>query len=580
MEIPVYGLSGVEEYAEMQNVVEGLSGFIKQIRSNVKRRNPGRSFNKYANKIKNVAYRKAVTDKHVERLNGLTGIFNTSAAKVANGTATSKDVADFKKAHILLTLEDTDYDAFRLASIYMPHVIDIDEDGGYIFPTQELAEVAAAGEEEFIDYVSSPNATELGKLKIFKKIGNAVKNAAKSVAKATKTVVKATGNAVKTAAKATANVTKAAVKATGNAVKTAAKATVNATKATANLVKAGAQAATGHGAAAKATLQKAGQQAKAATVTATKDLVKNTIVKPTVTAAKTTVTATKNLVKDTVKPIIKDAVVAPIVTAAKDTAAITKAAVQDTFNIMKQTVKIAGKVFKVLFIKINPITVLIRSSLRAACALNLFGVATKMGVGLMTQANAEKAGYTKAAWESARKGVERFKKLFKKMGGDPSKLEKSIKSGANKKPLFKKDIRPQQKINFAKGDDGETTLADPGTIAAIVAACGTILATVLSWVANVIMQKKQEKAQEKQNAYEKEMQEKAAEEAEKQRQFVAEESEKNRQLELATMAVSAQQDEEKKKSNKKLLLILGGLAVGGGLLYAMSKGKKKGKRRR
>lgn len=535
MEIPVYGLSGVEEYAEMQNAVEGLSGFMKQIRSNVKRRNPGRSFNKYANKIKNVAYRKKVTDKHVEKLNGLTGIFNMSAAKVANGTATSKDVADLKKAHILLTLEDTDYDAFRLASIYMPYVVDIDEDGGYIFPTQELAEVAAAGEEEFIDYVSSPNATELGKLKFFKKVWKGVKNAAKSVAKATKSVVKATGNAVKTAARAT----------------------VNATKATANLVKAGAQAATGHGAAAKATLQRAGQQAKAATVTATRDLVKNTI-----------------------KPVIRDTVVAPVVTAAKDTAAITQAALQDSFNILKQTVKIAGKVFKVLFIKINPVTVLIRSSLRAAVALNLFGVATKMGVGLMTQANAEKAGYSKAAWESARKGVERFKKLFKKMGGDPSKLEKSIKSGANKKPLFKKDIRPQQKINFAKGDDGETTLADPGTIAAIVAACGTILATVLSWVANVIMQKKQEKAQEKQNAHEKEMQEKAAQEAEKQRQFAAEESEKNRQMELATMSFSAQQDEEKKKSNKKMLLILGGLAVGGGLLYAMSKGKKKGKKRR
>lgn len=516
MDIPVYGLSGL---GEVENFVEYANDIGAPLWRKKKKKasEPGKSFKKVVKALKNAAVKKAYIKKHKEALKGIDGIFNTTAAKIANGTSTKKDAADFKKAKVLLTLESTDYDAFRLASIYMPYVSDIDEgDGGYIFPTEELANVAAAGEEEFVEYLKSPYPTELGKLKIFKKIKKAVKKAAKAVAKATKTV-----------AKSVANTAKAAVKST-----------VNAVKATANLTKAGIQAATGQGAKAKETLKKAGQQAKSAAIDPIKQAAKDT------------------------KAVVKDAVIEP-----------TKTFVIDP---LKQTIKIAGKVFKVLFIKINPITVLIRSSLRAAAALNLFGVATKMGVGLMTQSNAEKAGYTAEQWETSKKAVDKFKKLFKKMGGDPAKLEKSIKNGANKKPLFKKDIRPKEKINFANGDDGETTIAEPATVAAIVAACGTILATVLSWVSSVVIQNKQTKENDKQREHEEAMQQKQLEEAEKQKAYAAAESDKNRLMQVANAAADA----EKTEKRNKTLLIFAGIAAAGILGYAMLGKKGKGKKRR
>lgn len=467
----------------------------------------GGAFSKLLKNVKNAHLKKVMQKKHDKTLQGIEGIFDQSAAKIDAGTATQAEKADFKKAKIMLQLEGMDYDAFRLAAIYMPYVEDIDEnDGGYIFPTQELAAVAAWGEQELIDYTNRPDATELGKLKIFKKIGKAIKKAAKTVTKA-----------VKTTAKAVANTTKAAVKSA-----------VNTVKASANLVKAGVQAATGNAKKAKETLKKAGQQAKSAVVNPIKQAVKDT----------------KALVKDTIVDPVKTFVVDPL----------------------KQTIKIMGKVFKVLFIKLNPVTVLIRSSLRAACALNLFGVATKMGVGLKLKNDALKLGYSEAAWEQARKGVEKFKKLFKKMGGNPSKLEKSIKNGENKKPLFKKDIRPKAKINFANGDDGETSLGDPATVAAIIAACGSILAIVLKYVADVKTMDKQIEETKRQEARQDELAKQAAEQQAAAQQAAAEQA-------AVQQAQQAAADEATKKKNKTMLIV-GGLAVAG-LLVFMNSGKKK-----
>lgn len=481
----------------------------KQIAKSVKATaKKGGAFTKLLKNVKNAHLKKVMQKKHDKTLQGIEGIFDQSAAKIDAGTATQAEKADFKKAKIMLQLEGMDYDAFRLAAIYMPYVEDIDEnDGGYIFPTQELAAVAAWGEQELIDYTNRPDATELGKLKIFKKIGKAIKKAAKTVTKA-----------VKTTAKAVANTTKAAVKSA-----------VNTVKASANLVKAGVQAATGNAKKAKETLKKAGQQAKSAVVDPVKQAVKDT----------------KALVKDTIVDPVKTFVVDPL----------------------KQTIKIMGKVFKVLFILINPVTVLIRSSIRAACALNLFGVATKMGVGLMREADALKIGYSSDAWKKAKNAVDRFKKLFKKMGGNTSKLEKSIKNGANKKPLLKKDIRPDQKINFANGDDGETTLGDPATVGAIIAAAGSVLAVILKWVADVVTMNKQIEEQKRQEKRQDEKEKQAAEQQAAAQQAAAEQA-------AVQQAQQAAADEEQKNKNKKMLII-GGVAVAGLLLLMNSSKKKK-----
>lgn len=540
-EIPVYGLSGLGELGKLH-----IKNLIKVTKA---RKAPGKSFSKWAGAIKNAAIKKAVTAKHMNALHGIDGIFNTTAQKIANGTATTKDAVDFKKAKVLLTLEDTDYDAFRLASIYMPYVEDIDDkDGGFYFPTQELAEVAAAGEEELVNYCNSPNATELGKIKIFKKVKNAVKKAVKTV-----------GKAVKTAAKATVNT-----------VKTAVKSTVNAVKATGNLVKAGAQAVTGHGSAAKATLKKATTQAKAAITQPIKQATKDT----------------KDLTRDTIINPAKTFILDPL----------------------KQTIKIAGKVFKVLFIKINPVTVLIRNSIRGLIALNFLGMATRLNVGMMTKEQAIAAGYDAATYDKAVTAVNRLKKLYKKMGGNTSKLEKSIRNGAKKKPLFKKDVGKNTKVNFANdaGDDGETSLGDPATIAAMIAACVSILVTLWNWIKSIVVSRQQKKEEQQAKKDEEERKKRNAElydcdvngepivdqygqplpkgtiERDKQAAQQAAQQQAAAAAMMQTLPPTTGGDDsgngnEKKKSNTGL--IIGGIAAAGLLLFMLSNNKKSRKRR-
>ncbi len=456
-------------------------------------------------------------------LSGIDGVYSQPTATAAQAGGAARVVLlhgnnpDERKAQVLIALKNRDRDAYRLASLYMPYVIDIDPtDGGFLFPSQELAGIAAAGEEEFAAYCAYPYATEDGKQAIlnglFKKIGNAVKNAAKSVAKATTSTVKAV-----------ANTTKAAVKST-----------VNAVKATANVVKAGAQAVTGNTSAAKATLQKAGQQVKAS------------VVEPVKTAVQTTKTLTKDVV----------------------------------------------------FIKINPVTVMIRNSWRGLMAINFLGMATRLGVGLMSWSEAEKAGYTRDVYDKAVKAIERAKKLYKKMGGNADKFVKSIKNGANKKPLFSKDIRPDSKLNFASSDtdDGETTLGEPVTVATMVAACVGILTSVWAWVKDIVQTVKQNK----ENKAAQQQAEQQQKEAATQRAYIIEHYETDAngnvivdqygrpipkgQIDADIKAVqaaaqAAQQQTKEGNTNNIIKYVAIGVAVilGGAVMMG---GKKGGKRRR
>ncbi len=352
-------------------------------------------------------------------LSGITdGIYSTSTAKAA--AAALPDGPAQRKARVLIQLASTDPDAYRLARLYMPYVVDIDpEDGGYYFPSLELAGIAADGEEQWVAYCSSPYATEYGKQAMLGGLWSSFKKAAKNVGKSVVNAGKAVANSV-----------------------------ANVAKAGANTIKATAQLVTGNAKGAGETIKKAGQQ-------------------------------------------LVDAHVDPVKTAVEDTVQ----AVKDTIDITKETVKIAGKVFKVLFIKINPVTVAIRNSWRGLMAINFLGMATRLGVGLMTWGEAEKAGYSYDTYQKAVKAIERAKKLYKKMGGNADKLVKSIKNGATKKPLFSKDIRPDDKLNFVNSDtdDGETTLGDLATVATMVAACVGILTSVWAWVKDIVQTVKQNK---------------------------------------------------------------------------------------
>ncbi len=390
--------------------------------------------NKYiANVLFNSAnYIKAVADMYDKGTikNTLRGIYN-EYLKIKDPTPTQ--TVDAKKARVLLGLQGIgDIHGYQLASIYMPYVSDIDEkDGGYIFDNEDIANIAATGEDN-LRTLEINNADEQQFGKLFKKIKKAVKKVATAAKKAVKTV-----------AKSTAKVVKAAVV---NPVKATVKSTANVVKATANVVKAGAQAATGNAAKAKATLKKAGTQ------------IKKAVVEPVKTAAQST------------KTIVKETIVNPTKTAAKAVA---------------KTIKIAGKVFKVIFIKINPVTVLMRNALRGLVALNFVGMATRLNVANMTKENAIAAGYTEQQYNDAVKAKKRVVSFFTKMGGKKENIEKAIVNGAKRKALFKKDYNSNQKI--IENADGTAQLGfEPGTIGAALSAVGAFFAKIWKWIKNIV----------------------------------------------------------------------------------------------
>ena len=164
-----------------------------------------------------------------------------------------------------------------------------------------------------------------------------------------------------------------------------------------------------------------------------------------------------------------------------------------TSNSREETVKIAGKVLKVLFIKINPVTVLLRNGLRSLIALNLAGMATKLNVGLLTQSEAAALGYSESAWKDGVKAMQRLRKLFKAMGGNVDKLEKSIRKGS-KLPVPTVDKKTKFDMPTNDTDDGEPTLGEPATIAATIAACIGILTQIWQWIASIKSAKDAEKA--------------------------------------------------------------------------------------
>lgn len=371
--------------------------------------------------------------------NRLNGIYENTLSKVFTRTATPEEMLNFRKVQVLTTLGAIDENAFRLAGLVMPYVSDIDEQGAYYFDNGDIAQIAADGEDRIIA-AEQRGASEQELNGIFKKIKNAIKK-----------VVKKVGNAVKTVANATGKVVKSAVKSTANAV-----------KATANVVKAGAQAVTGKGSKAKATLKKAAQQVKSAVVNPVKDTAK----------------ATKDVVKVTV--------VNP-----------TKAAVKTVAKAVQKVIKIAGKVFKVLFIKLNPATILIRNSLRLLIALNFLGMASRLNVANMTQAQAINAGYTAAMWNDAKKAKDRVERFFVKMGGKKTNIQNAIKNGAKKKALFKGGYKSSSKI-VETGTDNATLsgcapvltgldgLGAAVTIGSALAAVGAFFAKIWGWVKNIV----------------------------------------------------------------------------------------------
>lgn len=529
MSIPVYGLSGIDGIEDFNDIYSALGDITLGANNHARPNITGKSFNQYAAGIKNTTYRNAVIESHRDEISALNGVFDVSWQKIRSGQASHDDFVNLKKVKILLTLNNTDYHGYRLAQIILPYAVDIDEStGAYFFPSYELAQAAAQSEERIINYLQMPTATELG----FEQELGSIKSWLKKVGKVTGKALKAVGKAVV------------------NSVVIPVKATVQATKAGVNVIKAGVQAVTGNTSAAKDSLKQALQN------------VKSSIVDPV-----------KTSYNDTVN-VVKTNIIEP-----------TKLAVETTRDIFKATVQIAGKVFKVLFLKINPLTVLTRNALRGLISLNFIGMATRLSIGLLTEAQAAQLGYDKTAWQSAVKAVERTKKLYQKMGGNTSKLLTSIRNGANKKPVFAKDIRPDTKINFANNETEESSLAmEPATTAALITLCSSFISIIWSWIQHVVTKKEAEKAEAK-------AQEQAAAQqakADEQRAYMEATFAHNNQGEYFTdeegnlltweqynalkgNAGSATTDDKK----KKILIAAAGIALIGGIILFSSNNKAK-----
>lgn len=466
MTIPVYGLSGAA----------GLGYSHRYGR----RTSTGIAFNNYIEKeFRDSRKKHAVREQHIAQLEGIRGIYEKSAKRINEGFGTAQDAAEMRKAQVLITLENSDYDAYRFAIIIMPYVLDVTEDG-YYFTNPVIAQRVADGYEEY-DQITEQPEHEQALAGWFKKFWKVI----------------------------TAPVT------------VPVKAAIKSTKATANLIKAGVQLVQGKRDKAKESLRKAGkyvaQTWKVSVVDPTKDFIEHT----------------------------------------------------------KDVVEFTGKVLKVILIKLNPLTILIRNSLRGLLALNIFNFSTRLNVGMMTQAEADSLGYDKKSWENAKKALEKLHKLYKKMGGNVDKLDKSIKHGSKLPPP---KIDANTKVKFAATDEesGETSLSmEPATIATLIAACSTVLITIAGWIRETIKRKKEEKAAEDKKKYNLEHYdcdvngnpildeygqpyEKGELEKLKQQKAQAEKEQ------IAVIQKAQEQEKEEKNKNKKTAIIL---AASGLVLY-------------
>lgn len=112
-----------------------------------------------------------------------------------------------------------------------------------------------------------------------------------------------------------------------------------------------------------------------------------------------------------------------------------KAGGKDAIASVKATAKKVGAVIKKFIVMSNPLTLAMRAGFLLAMKTNLFQWAERAYPAYFTQAQAEKMGVTKAAWELSKKAKDQLEKVFVKIGGKPSKLEKYIKTGRAHKKL-------------------------------------------------------------------------------------------------------------------------------------------------
>ncbi|MGQ0829406.1 MAG: transglutaminase-like domain-containing protein [Bacteroidota bacterium] len=128
----------------------------------------------------------------------------------------------------------------------------------------------------------------------------------------------------------------------------------------------------------------------------------------------------------------------------------------------KEVAKKVGAAIKKFLVLSNPLTLLMRAGFLMAMKVNLFGMAERLYPALLTQGEAERAGINAILWNKSKAGLDKVAKVFEKIGGKRSKLEKYIKTGRTSKKV---------KLN------GIGSLGEPYTTAAAIVAAGATLLT-------------------------------------------------------------------------------------------------------
>lgn len=89
----------------------------------------------------------------------LSGIFESTLKKINSKNATTADNVDFQKIQTLLCLQNSDSNAYKLASILMPFVSAIDDNGNYYFSDSTVADYAEKA-DNIISNLYSSGATK------------------------------------------------------------------------------------------------------------------------------------------------------------------------------------------------------------------------------------------------------------------------------------------------------------------------------------------------------------------------------------------------------------------------------------
>ena len=97
------------------------------------------------------------------------------------------------------------------------------------------------------------------------------------------------------------------------------------------------------------------------------------------------------------------------------------------WNKLGQLVK---KVIKFI-VRYNPITIMMRSATLFLIRCNIFELATRNYVGILTKSEALKLGYSDEQYAKAVTAWEKVKKVYENIGGDSENLKKTIITGAN-----------------------------------------------------------------------------------------------------------------------------------------------------